>query len=26
LSKKLERVLGIQWYENLVENNENEDD
>ena len=26
LSKKLERVLGIQLYENLVENNENEDD
>jgi putative transcription factor len=26
LSKKLERFLGIQLYENLVENNENEDD
>lgn len=26
LSKKLERCLGIQLYENLVENNENEDD
>ena len=26
LSKKLERYLGIQLYENLVENNENEDD
>ena len=26
LSKKLERVLGIQLYENLVENNENNDD
>ncbi len=26
LSKKLERVLGIQLYENLVENNENEAD
>ena len=26
LSKKLERVLGIQLYENLVENNENENE
>lgn len=26
LSKKLERYLGIQLYENLVENNKNEDD
>jgi ribosome-binding protein aMBF1 (putative translation factor) len=26
LSKKLERYLGIQLYENLVEDNENEDD
>jgi putative transcription factor len=26
LSKKLERTLGIQLYENLVENNENEDE
>jgi ribosome-binding protein aMBF1 (putative translation factor) len=26
LSKKLERYLGIQLYENLVENNKNEED
>jgi putative transcription factor len=26
LSKKLERVLGVKLYENLIENNENEDD